>query len=442
MQPIRPVGAAGEHGAHGRRIRTVRSQMLRTAVFAGRSVDGQIGGARGHGFEAADFFRLVNDVFGHPPVGRPFAAGNRDQAAGADRDRVVARERRRAAAASAAFHQRTQAGKDAEDVGFGGIGGEILAGMLQHKPAFLIERARFEAVDGPRSIGGADDDFAMPRYGKKHAAVGRLGNHQRRCAGQEPLGENQMNALADLDHRRRPGLVLAPQLVDEDSRGVNHRLGREVEDFAGFAVAGAHAADFRPLFDQRRAAAVVGHDGPRRRGGLRQIDGQTRIVELSVVIEDAASQGGGFEIGNMLDRLRPAEHPRRAQAQLAGQLIVELHPDPVERTFPPMITGNDKGKIVHQMRCVAGQPAALAQSFEDERNVALFKVANAAVHELGRAAGGALGEIRLFDQCDAETADGRVDRGPQPRGAAAHDDDIERLGRRTQGMEGRFALQR
>jgi hypothetical protein len=74
------------------------------------------------------------------------------------------------------------------------------------------------------------------------------------------------------------------------------------------------------------------------------------------------------------------------------------------------------------------QPALL-ERFGDETEVEHLEVAQAAVHQLARAAGGAGREIARLDQTDRESAG----RGVEGRAAADHsaadDEDVER-GRR------------
>jgi hypothetical protein len=51
---------------------------------------------------------------------------------------------------------------------------------------------------------------------------------------------------------------------------------------------------------------------------------------------------------------------------------------------------------MHEVGRVADQQSPLVQGLEDERDVALLQVADSAVHELGAAAGSALGEVGLL----------------------------------------------
>ena len=50
------------------------------------------------------------------------------------------------------------------------------------------------------------------------------------------------------------------------------------------------------------------------------------------------------------------------------------------------------------MRSVLSKQAALLERFHHQRDVALFEVAHAAVHQFGAAAGGAFAEVVLFQE--------------------------------------------
>ena len=88
------------------------------------------------------------------------------------------------------------------------------------------------------------------------------------------------------------------------------------------------------------------------------------------------------------------------KAIFAGEHVVDLHADAVERRFPPDIIGHDKGQIVDQMRGVLAENAAFLEGFHHQGDVALLEIAHAAVNELGGSAGGALAEIGLLQQAD------------------------------------------
>src|SRR5262249_48208886 len=89
---------------------------------------------------------------------------------------------------------------------------------------------------------------------------------------------------------------------------------------------------------------------------------------------------------------------------------------------------NDESQIAHQVRRVFAQNAALLQRFHHQREIALFQIAHAAMHEFGGAAGGSLAEVVLFDERGAIAARRGVDGAAHAGGAAADDEQVPRLG--------------
>jgi hypothetical protein len=76
----------------------------------------------------------------------------------------------------------------------------------------------------------------------------------------------------------------------------------------------------------------------------------------------------------------------------------------------------------------AQEAVALDAGLEDETEVAVLEVADAAVDEAGGAAGGAGGEVLALDEGDAETAQGGIPGDATAGDTAADDEDIEGLG--------------
>ncbi|MPM99214.1 hypothetical protein SDC9_146405 [bioreactor metagenome] len=118
------------------------------------------------------------------------------------------------------------------------------------------------------------------------------------------------------------------------------------------------------------------------------------------------------------------------QAGLAGQRVIHLEADAVERRIQQLVRGHHKGQRLGQMRCVVQQRGALVQRLAHQGDVALRQIAHAAMHQLGGARGSALGEVQRLQQHDLEAARRRIHRHAQPRGTAAHDGQIEAFGLR------------
>ena len=129
-------------------------------------------------------------------------------------------------------------------------------------------------------------------------------------------------------------------------------------------------------------------------------------------------------VGSCLQGRGAGEELRGAEAELAGEGVVEFEADAVEGAFPPVVKGDDKGAVLHQVRGVADEEAALVQGFEDQGDIPLLQVAHAAVDEFGAAAGGAAGKVLPFEEEGAVAATRRLHRRAEAGGTAADDDHI------------------
>ncbi len=254
--------------------------------------------------------------------------------------------------------------------------------------------------------------------------------------------EHDVHALAGTDQRRRRRVVEPPQRVGPGAGGVDHHLRAQHPVLAALDVARLDAAHDAVLLHQPGHRHVVEHRRAEIRRRHRQTDGESRVVELAVVVEDAAAQSLGLDRRQPLERLRFGEEPRRAEAFLARQQVVEAESDAVKRRLPPVVAGHHERNVVHQVRRVAAQDAALTQRLEHQRDVALAQVADAAVNQLGGAARGALGEVALLEQQRAIAARGGVDRDAEAGRAAADDDEIPRIALAVETREGGGAIHR
>jgi hypothetical protein len=132
----------------------------------------------------------------------------------------------------------------------------------------------------------------------------------------------------------------------------------------------------RAVIDQQRTLAG-------RRSGQRQR--QPRVVKLAVPVLDAALEVLRLHGRQVSERFLPVEEFRGAQAGLAGQRVIHLEPDAVERRLPELVGRHDKGQRLRQVRRVGQQRGALVQGLAHQGDIALRQVAHAAVHQLGGA---------------------------------------------------------
>jgi hypothetical protein len=105
----------------------------------------------------------------------------------------------------------------------------------------------------------------------------------------------------------------------------------------------------------------------------------------------------------------------RAHGGLAGEQVVDFEADSVERKIEPGVCRKGEGKRMHQMRSVAQHDRALVEGLVDEVDLSAGQVADAAVDQLGGAAGGGLGEVTGFDEGGAVAAGRGVYRDAERR---------------------------
>ena len=173
--------------------------------------------------------------------------------------------------------------------------------------------------------------------------------------------------------------------------------------------------------------AVVDDQSALSRCRSRQRQGDARIIELTVPVFHATDQAGRLHARQTLQRLMPTQELRAAQAVAAGQQVVHLEPDAIERHFPPLVGGHDECQRLRQMGRVVQEAGALVQRFRDQRNVALRQVAHPAMDQFGGSGRGACGKVTRLHQHHAEAAHGGVQRDAQSGRAAADDREIPDL---------------
>ena len=328
-------------------------------------------------------------------------------------------------AAFAGFsHQGALAGEDAEDVFALGVAGEVAGGVAEDEADFLVEGAGFEFGSIHGGVGGADEDFAVPGDDEEDAAVVGVGDHDGGVALEEVAVEDEVDALAGLDGAGGGGFVHEADLVGEDAGGVDDDAGLEFVGFAGLVVDGGDAIDHDAVLGDAGDADVVEEDGAVVGGGLGEGDGEAGVVELAVEVLDAAEEFLGFDIGDAGEGGVAGEDLGGGEIEAAGEGVVDFQADAEEGAFPPLVAGDDEGEVVDDLGGVAVEEAALAEGFQDEGDVALFEITDAAVDELGTAAGGALGEVVGFEQERAQAAGGGIDGDTEAGGSAADDDDV------------------
>ena len=108
----------------------------------------------------------------------------------------------------------------------------------------------------------------------------------------------------------------------------------------------------------------------------------------------------------------------------AGELVEHREADPELRLAVALEEGEDERQRVHEVGGDGAEDGALVGRFADERDVAVGEVADPAVNELGRAAGGPGGEVVLLDEGDGQAAQGGVAGEPAAGDPAADHQNI------------------
>jgi hypothetical protein len=171
-----------------------------------------------------------------------------------------------------------------------------------------------------------------------------------------------------------------------------------------------HADDATVLAQQAGDRAVVQHHRAALRRGARQSERQAGVVELPVPVLDAAGQAARLHVGQQFARARGRQELGVPDAARARQRVVHLQARAVERRLPQPVGRHHEGQRLRQVRRIGQQRGALGQRLAHQRHVALRQVAHAAVHELGGARAGALGEVVRFEQQHREAARRGVQR--------------------------------
>jgi hypothetical protein len=172
---------------------------------------------------------------------------------------------------------------------------------------FFGERTRLRRGGVNGYIGGSDKQRTVPGNGEEDAAVSRFGNHERGVSGEKGTRKDEMRSLADDKERATRAAVERECFLGVNATGVDDGLGLHVEDGAVFAVVGPDADNFAAAFDQARGFNVVDGGSAMILEGAQQRDGVAGVVELTVVIENAAAKMVAGYSGQLLQRALAGE---------------------------------------------------------------------------------------------------------------------------------------
>jgi hypothetical protein len=301
---------------------------------------------------------------------------------------------------------------------------------------------RVRLVETPIGVGRADEPVTAPRDDEEHALLG---------AQQQP--ELRLKAVARHDevHALRGAHLELAALTDHrlgvvgpDAGRVDDLAGANVESLARLEVVGVHTDDALADLDEALDPHTRGDVGTIERGRAREVGDVAGVIDLRVVVGETADEGARVERGHGAQHLPLGEvavvwNPGRATAGVAEE-VVEQHAranvDALEDRLGQRV---EKTHRLDQVRRDAlQQQPPLDERLANEPKVELFKIADAAVHQLGRPARGAARPVPRLDHADAEAARDRVERAAGTDDAATDHENVERCG--AQGGEGELAL--
>ena len=296
-------------------------------------------------------------------------------------------------------YERPDAGKHAQHVAARDRSLQVAASRFQDEFDLFIERTRLDGNLADGCVGRADHGVSVPWNRKHDAAVGRVRDHDRVAARQERSIEHEVDALAGCNERDGIRVHEAAHVIALRPRSVDHDARRRAKLVPALRVSRDDAVDEAvSIAGQRRRRRVIQNQRALFDRGLRQVDQQPGIVELAVVVHDAATQTLGLDGRQARERVFLGEDLGLPESIAACQHVVHLEADAVERRFPPFVVRDDECEVCHQVRRVLTKEAAFLERLHHQRNGALLEIPHAAVHELRGTAGRALPEVVLLDE--------------------------------------------
>ncbi len=363
-------------------VRTVDIPGINVGFMLQPAVYPQLIGRGTAGVETRHFRGRVDHILTHFPVGRPFSPGDGHETRSGDLNGVFTGKRRRVEDI-ARSDKRAQTGKGAEHVGLRRIPREIARGVGQEKIDLLAERSRLKRDLCHRRVGRPDDNTVMPWNGEEDTTVGCVRDHDGGFGREKCLVKDDMHPLARDNAVRHCGVVHAEDGVGEDACRVHRDPAADFDFLAAFHVP-RHDTVHTPLcLQEMRHLHVVDRGSSQIGQGLSEIDGQPRIIELSIMIDDPAPETSGFQSRNPFEGLFPGDVHGRSQAEAPGEHVVDLEAHAVEGSLPPVVIGDHEGEIVHEMRGILKEDSSLAKGFQNQPHVSLLKIPDPAVDEFG-----------------------------------------------------------
>src|SRR5262249_5069605 len=134
--------------------------------------------------------------------------------------------------------------------------------------------------------------------------------------------------------------------------------------------------------------------------GLNSGESKPGIVHLGVEVFNSAKQTASNQGWKGTAHSQGGKVAGSRQIMCARQHVIHPQADPALPARQPRfaVKRQAQAERPYEMRSVLQQPTPLVQRLIDQLDVAVFKVAQPAVNELGGSGTGCGGEVALFDQ--------------------------------------------
>ena len=280
-------------------------------------------------------------------------------------------------------------------------------------------------------VGGPDHVAITPRDHQDKAAIG-AGFIIDHILGRPRKGiDDQVAALGPADMAAVAHLGLAQHQIDPGPGSIDHDRGLQDMAAAVQHVGEPHPRD-APAFLHKAVNHRPGMDMcPVGVRGQNDLGAQTLGPDHLPVHEDGRpAQAIGRHAGETLKRFGPRQDLVGDCAFIEGKNVIGQHRQSDHPRWPRVvfIKRHHQRHRFDQMRRKAEQQLPFAQGFTHQRHVALFQIAQAAMDQPTRPAGGAAADVFFFDQRHTQTARRRVASDPCPVAAGPdHDHIIDRV---------------
>ncbi len=301
--------------------------------------------------------------------------------------------------------------------------------MLQEVVDIGAGGGRVGLVQIPVGVRGADDPVSSPGDDEED---GLLGAQDQAGRGVDAvLGDDQVDALGGADVELAALADEPLGVVGPHAGGVDHLFGPDRVLPAALGVLDERAHDPLPLAEEAGDPRPVRHVGPVGGGGAHQLGDEAGVVHLGVVVLEGADQGVLAQGGGHPEGALAGEVAVDGQAApVAGgdrHRVVERHAGAGVEPLPALVLqGVEEGHGLHQVR---GEPlqeqAALLEGLADQGEVEHLQIAQTAVDQLARPAGGAGRPVARLDQPGRQTSGGGVQRRARADHARPHDQHVQ-----------------